>query len=423
MLAAGTRAPSKRTCPNSLVTPFIIRSGRCSTPGWCIGERERREALVAGRVGVGAGEQQAPVGDVGVARPDLVPVDHVLVAVARRGRAQRREVGAGVGLAEPLAPALAPADEPGEEAVLDRVAPVGADALHEIAQARPRRRAGSRELLVEDHVEDGREVVAAEPGRPAQAEEAGVVQRRVPLRLAGPVLVVGRRRREPGVVVRQPGAQPRPELGLGRRVTEVHRPPPVRASAMRRSCTPSSPNHCDDSSARRRYTCAMHSHVLPMPPCTCTAVSHTVRAARAAVRLRARVRRQPLRAATRASTAHDACSVALCAPSMRQCASASRCCTAWNEPTGTPNCRRSRRVGDRQVEHTSHHAHQIRARECEPERRTRRRGRHRSRARPTGAPRPGDDPCDGAGQVASPASAPTTSAGTRRRSPAAATTA
>ena len=25
----------------------------------------------------------------------------------------------------------------------------------------------------------------------------------------------------------------------------------------------------------------MHSHVLPMPPCTCTAVSHTVRAARA----------------------------------------------------------------------------------------------------------------------------------------------
>ena len=25
----------------------------------------------------------------------------------------------------------------------------------------------------------------------------------------------------------------------------------------------------------------MHSHVLPIPPCTCTAVSHTVRAARA----------------------------------------------------------------------------------------------------------------------------------------------
>ena len=86
--------------------------------------RERGQALVLRHVGVGAREQEAPVGDVGVARPDLVAVDHVLVAVARRGRAQRREVGAGVGLAEALAPALAPADQAGQEAVLDRLAAV-----------------------------------------------------------------------------------------------------------------------------------------------------------------------------------------------------------------------------------------------------------------------------------------------------------
>ena len=73
--------------------------------------RERGDALVLRHVGIGAGEQQAPVGDVGVAGPDLVPVDDVLVAVAHRARAQRREVGAGVGFAEALAPAVAPADQ------------------------------------------------------------------------------------------------------------------------------------------------------------------------------------------------------------------------------------------------------------------------------------------------------------------------
>ena len=36
MFSAGTLAPSNDTWPNSLVTPLIIFSGRCSTPGWCI---------------------------------------------------------------------------------------------------------------------------------------------------------------------------------------------------------------------------------------------------------------------------------------------------------------------------------------------------------------------------------------------------
>ena len=236
-------------------------------------------------VGVGAGEEQAPVGDVGVARPDLVAVDHVLVAVARRGRAQRREVGAGVGLAEALAPALAPADQAGQEPVLDRVAAVRRDALHEVAEARPRRRARGRELVVEDDVEHRRQVVTAEARRPAQPEEAGVVERGVPLGLAGPVLVVGRRRRQAGIVVGEPRPQAGPELRLGRRVTKVHRSPPAARAAAARSCSPSSPNHCDESNARRRYTWTMHSHVLPIPPCTCTAVSHDRARGAGAVRL------------------------------------------------------------------------------------------------------------------------------------------
>ena len=184
-------------------------------------------------VGVGAREQDAPVGDVGVAGPDLVPVDHVLVAVARRGGAQRREVGAGVGLAEALAPAVAPADQAGKEAILDGVAAVRADALHEVAEARARRRARGGDLLVEDHVEHGRQVVTAEPRRPAQPEEPGVVERGVPFGLARPVLVVGRRRGQAGVVLGEPGAQAAAELGFGGRVTKVHRPPPAARAAAR----------------------------------------------------------------------------------------------------------------------------------------------------------------------------------------------
>ena len=117
MFSAATRAPSNITWPNSVVMPLIIRSGRCSMPGWRIGTAKAERPLCFGTLGVGAREQEAPVGHVGVAGPDLVAVDHVLVAVARRGGAQRREVGAGLGLAEALAPALAAADQAGQEAL------------------------------------------------------------------------------------------------------------------------------------------------------------------------------------------------------------------------------------------------------------------------------------------------------------------
>ena len=124
MFSAGTRAPSMRTSPNSLVTPLIILRGRCSTAGSSIGRANTDRLLVLGAVGLGAGEQEAPVGPVGVARPDLVPADHELVVVPLGSGAQRRQVGAGVGLAEALAPAVAAADEPRQEPLLDGVGPV-----------------------------------------------------------------------------------------------------------------------------------------------------------------------------------------------------------------------------------------------------------------------------------------------------------
>jgi len=86
------------------------------------------------------------------------------------------------------------------------------DSLNEISEARAWRRPSGGELLVEDDVEDGRQVVTAEAGGPRETEEARVVQRRVPLRLPSPILVVGRGDRQTRVVVGDPGAQPRPEL-------------------------------------------------------------------------------------------------------------------------------------------------------------------------------------------------------------------
>ncbi len=57
----GRRARGRRSRNTSLneAWPFIWRSGRTSTPGWCIVEREVGDAAVLGHVPVGAGEQHA----------------------------------------------------------------------------------------------------------------------------------------------------------------------------------------------------------------------------------------------------------------------------------------------------------------------------------------------------------------------------
>ena len=107
----------------------------------------------------------------------------------------------------------------------------------------------------------------------------------------------------------------------------------------------------------------MHSHVLPMPPCTWIAVSHTVRAARAQYALATR----PAASASAGASVVDgprrrAASTLQRALHERTSASASRCCTAWNEPIGTPYCRRSAAYVDGEVEHAAHHADEVGAR-------------------------------------------------------------
>ena len=251
-------------------------------PGWSIGTDEGGQALVLGHVRVGAGQHEAPVGDVGVAGPHLVAADDALVAVALGPGAQRRQVGPGVGLAEALAPAVAAVDDAGQEPAPDVVVAVLEDALHQVAEARPGRGAGGGQLVVEDDLVDGGQLVAADVLRPRHGEEPGVVERLVPAGGAGPVVVGRRRRRQPRVVVAQPGAQPATGSRPRRESHRSPRQPPIpRWASTRARLGPAPPNTSLESRARRRCTCARHSHVLPMPPCTWMAVSHTDRAARA----------------------------------------------------------------------------------------------------------------------------------------------
>ena len=75
---------------------------------------------------------------------------------------------------------------------------------------------------------------------------------------------------------------PEPELVLLGRVAEVHRHPPIPWWARTRPrLVPAPPSTSVAKRARRRYTWARHSQVLPMPPWTWMAVSHTERADRA----------------------------------------------------------------------------------------------------------------------------------------------
>ncbi|MNE53990.1 hypothetical protein D3C80_1487480 [compost metagenome] len=78
---------------------------------------------------------------------------------------------------------------------------------------------------------------------------------------------------------------------------------------------------------------------MPMPPWTCTAPWPTALSAlpmrtlaALAARVRSRAGASSFIAASQVSA--EACSIWICMSTMR-------CCRAWNEPIGTPNCLRS----------------------------------------------------------------------------------
>src|SRR5438876_9099765 len=106
-------------------------------------DEQQREPRVLRGIRLGAAEEEAPVGDVGMARPDLLAVHDEGPAAPPGPRAERCEVGAGAGLGEALAPELTAGEERAEEAVALRGGAVvqdrGTDQVDGRRRRRPRR--------------------------------------------------------------------------------------------------------------------------------------------------------------------------------------------------------------------------------------------------------------------------------------------
>ena len=192
------------------------------------------DALVLRRVGIGAHEQLAPAGQVPERVPHLLPVDDELVAVGHRPTLERREVGAGVGLAEALAPDVVASQHPRQEPALLLLGAPLDDRRCDVREAdriERARRTGAVHLFGEDNLVDDAGAAAAVLGRPRDRRVAGVGEQAVP----------GAQQLERVGVLRQPlvrdadevggevGVEPGPHLGAERlglgRVAEVHATP------------------------------------------------------------------------------------------------------------------------------------------------------------------------------------------------------
>ncbi len=146
---------------------------------------ERGDAAVLRHVGVGAGEQQAPVAVVRARRPHLLAVDDPLVAVAVGAGAQPGEVGAGAGLGEQLAPDLRrpAASRAGSASAAPRCrsAMIVGPAIPMPTANTPTATSKLRLLLVEDPLLPAGSAAAARFHGPRDAGPPAVVQRALPL--------------------------------------------------------------------------------------------------------------------------------------------------------------------------------------------------------------------------------------------------
>ena len=137
------------------------------------GHHDDRDPLVLGGVGVGAARQPDVVGLVGTARVDLVAVDHPLVTVEHGPRAQRGEVGPGLGLGVADGAVDLPGKDAREEELLLLLGAVVDDHRTHRRQGHERERGpGPLDLGEEDELVGGRATLAAVLDRPADPQPA-----------------------------------------------------------------------------------------------------------------------------------------------------------------------------------------------------------------------------------------------------------
>jgi len=146
-------------------------------------EEEVGDPFVPRGLGVGAGQQHHPVRDVSQRGPDLLAVDHPVLAVLHRASLERGQVGAGVGLGVALAPDLLAGEDFGGVALLLLFGPVGDDrgAGHADAQdVQDGRGLGQRHLLLQDQLLHEGESLAAVFLGPGEPDESGVEELALP---------------------------------------------------------------------------------------------------------------------------------------------------------------------------------------------------------------------------------------------------
>jgi hypothetical protein len=151
---------------------------------------------VLGRVGVGTGDEHAPLGVLGATRPHLLTGDHPFVALPNRPGLHRGQIRAGVGLGEPLTPDLLGSEDRAQVAFLLRGRPPGHDRRTGEQQSEHvgrQRCAGAAELLEEDRRLGHRRAAAAVLDRPVDGRPAVVGQPalEVPAPVVVGVLVAG----------------------------------------------------------------------------------------------------------------------------------------------------------------------------------------------------------------------------------------
>ena len=174
-LAAGIRTSVKNTSLN-VCPPVISVIGRISMPGASIGQMKYDTPRCFGQVGVGAGDEDAEAGVLRAARPDLLPVDDELVAVAHGPGAEVGEVAAAARLGEQLAPELLAGEDRPQVAVLLLLAAGVEDRRRRPADADRVDRSpdlGLGQLVVDDQLVD-RVGVEAPRTRPVRGDVAGL---------------------------------------------------------------------------------------------------------------------------------------------------------------------------------------------------------------------------------------------------------
>ena len=147
-----------------------------------LAEHERDAAVAIFRIG--AAQHEDPVRPRAEGGPDLLPVQHEVVAVEDGAGLERRQVAAGTGLAEALAPDLVAGEHGRDEAAALRFAAVVDERRTEQPDAervQDRRGVGARQLRLEDGLLDLRGAAAAPLGWPAHAQVARLIELALPV--------------------------------------------------------------------------------------------------------------------------------------------------------------------------------------------------------------------------------------------------